>query len=271
MSTIYKKFDTVHSFVKYLADGHTTETFKHAVYSDTTDASWTGTKSYADATDLLLYGDRELAQKINAAGVEKLRTEIYKHQTRRQIYSSIVGCAANVPAYIAGAPNSMINYRQQRVRQHVVNVAYNCAVSGGARADAIVRGGAALIAALMKIEASGIRVNLYAVNMDTVGKSIVSYSVRIKTSGQAFDVLKMSYPIAHPSMNRRHKFRFEEITPGIPSGFTHGYGMPETSNEKIIEHFATVGLKLDAAYNYQTLIGKTADQIANEILSDGRK
>ena len=267
MCKIYKRFDNVKTFAEYLENGTTQPVFVGYQYSKTKDRDFTGTANFDEAHSLMLYGDKNLQKKIEAAGVSDLRTNIRKYVAKRQVYSSVVGAMPNVPAYLAGAPNSMINVRKQKQNQTVVNVGYNSAVFGGVDAVDIIRGGAKLVAALMILEAKGIKANVYCLDLDTEGSEYVSYSIKIKSSGQKFDTLRMAYFLAHPSMNRRHKFRFEEVTEGISSHFVFGYGRPETNDNTIKKHFhEKCHLDLDAAFNYESLSNMTTDQIINRIL-----
>lgn len=268
MCKIYKRFDNVKTFAEYLDNGKVQPNFVNSEYSKYDDFSFCGTKTYNEAHDLMLYGDKVLQKKIEAAGVSDVRTNIRKYTVRRQIYSSVVGMAANVPAYIAGAPNSMINVRMQKQKQKVVSVGYNSAVFGGVRVDDIIRGGAKLIVALMILEARGIKSNVYCLDLDTEGREYVSYSIKIKASGQKFDTLRMAYFLAHPSMNRRHKFRFTEVTEGVTKNFVGGYGRPETDDKKIVDHFRNCKLNLDAAFNYSSLSGATVEDIIKKILGE---
>ena len=260
------------TFAEYLENGTTQPFFKYYECSKTDDSRFTGTNSFDEAHALMLYGDKKLQKKIEKAGVSDVRTNIRKYVAKRQVYSSVVGAMPNVPAYLAGAPNSMINVRKQKQKQTVVNVGYNSAVFGGVRADDIVSGGAKLVAALMILEAKGIKANVYCLDLDTEGSQYVSYSIKIKSSGQKFDTLRMAYFLAHPSMNRRHKFRFQEITEGVSKDFTRGYGCPETNDKKIVEHFRNnCKLNLDAAFNYDSLSYMTTEQIIDRILGKDQK
>lgn len=267
MCKIYKRFENVKTFAEYIEKGTVQSVFIGAEYSKSDNERFCGTKTFEDAQNLMMYGDKELQKKMEEAGISDIRADIRKYVVKRQIYTSVVGAMPNVPAYLAGAPNSMINVRKQKQKQSVVNVGYNSAVFGEVDTDDIVRGGAKLVAALMILEAKGIKSNVYCLDLDTEGKQYVSYSIKIKSSGQKFDTLRMAYFLAHPSMNRRHKFRFEEITEGITKLFVGGYGMPETDDKKIVEHFRdNCKLNLDAAFNYESLSYMTTEQIIDRIL-----
>ena len=172
----------------------------------------------------MLYGDKKLRKKIEDAGVYTTRLKVQKTVARRSIYTSVVGCAPHVPNYVAGVPVAMINEKKVKVKQKIVTVFYNMAVSGGTSARDIIEACAQLISACMIIEASGVRVNIYAGSVSEDEGQRVGFAIKIKDSGQPFDTLKMCYPLAHPSMNRRHKFRFLEVTKGVKRGWSDGYG-----------------------------------------------
>ena len=262
---LYRRFDSLTAFQSYLDNNKVTDTFASYTGSTTKDYDFTHTDNYEQAVSLMLYGDKQLAKMLDDAGLSAARTKIYRIRDRRKLVSTVVGAVPNVPAYISGSPNSMITYRQHKIKQHVVNVAYNCAVYGGTSSRTIIDAAVRLLTALMKIEAAGTQVNLYAVNLDSTDDGTNSFSIRIKTAGQKFDVLKMCYPIAHPSMNRRHKFRYTEVTEGIPASFRFGYGRPETDDGEIKKHFDGHGLKLDRAFNCQSLQYMSVDSIIDAI------
>lgn len=114
METLFKSFENIKMFHAYLERGETQPAFKDFVSSqDETkrkerDAK---TKTYDEADNLLLYGDKKTAKAIEQNGVADVRANISREMQRRQVFSSVVGFAPNVPAYLAGAPNSMINQR----------------------------------------------------------------------------------------------------------------------------------------------------------------
>lgn len=271
MCKIYKRFDNVKTFAEYIDNGKTQKNFEHYTASISGSKYFTGSEDFPSAHKLLLYGDKNLQKKIEAAGVSDVRTNIRKYVVRRELYSSVVGAVPNVPAYLAGAPNSMVNIRMKKQRHTVVNVGYNSAVLAGVNADNIVKCGARLVSALMILEARGIKSNVYCLDLDVLERQYVSYSIKIKSSGQKFDTLRMAYFLAHPSMNRRHKFRFQEITDGVTKDFVScGYGQPETRAQKMIEHFKEQNLNLDAAFCYESLKNMSVEDIINTITGDGK-
>lgn len=185
---------------------------------------FTGSESYDAADDLLLYGDKDLASKIENAGVAKMRSTLVGKDMKREIYSSVAGFAPHVPNYIAGMPMSMLAVRQKRLAAPVVDLYYNMTASGDTPAEYIINASAKVISAAMKVEASGVRLNIHtAVTAEKKGQHIV-FTCKIKTSGQPFDVMKMAYPMAHPSMLRRHYFRCVETTEDVKQCYVNSYG-----------------------------------------------
>lgn len=266
METIFKRFGNIKQFNDYLNNGKTNEgwIFESALDTSKDKHKDCRTWNYQEATDLMLYGDKKLRKKIEDAGVYTTRLKVQKTVARRSIYTSVVGCAPHVPNYVAGVPVAMINEKKIKVKQKIVTVFYNMAVSGGTSARDIIEACAQLISACMIIEASGVRVNIYAGSVSEDEGQRVGFAIKIKDSGQPFDTLKMCYPMAHPSMNRRHKFRFLEVTEGVKRGWSCGYGYRcnDGTAKRVLEEN---GMKVDAVFNFESIEGLTADSIAKRI------
>lgn len=266
MENVFKKFANIKSFNDYLNSNDTLQGWNNCRSLEISNEykRFTKTQSMNEATDLLLFGDKKLQKKIEAAGVSKSRINITRQTAKRQIYTSVVGCAPHVPNYIAGVPTNMINERRVKVRQKIVSVYYNMAVSGDVSADSIIQACANFISACMLIEAKGTRVNIYCGSISEDNGQKVGFSIKIKDSGQGFDTLKMAYPLAHPSMNRRHKFRFLEVTEGVNTRFQYGYGYcadTDTAKGVLKEN----GMRPDAVLCFDTICGLQPEQIVELI------
>lgn len=222
--TIICKYNSVGEMSAKLNAANATKYFEGRERSKLKGGYYSGTETYDEADNLLLYGDKELQKLIEEAGVSKMRTKLTGKGTRREIYSSVAGFAAHVPNYITGVPTSMLNVRQKRTAVPVIDLYYNLSANYTQKAEEIAAASAKVIAAAMKIEASGIRLNIHTVNASHVNGDYVVSCCKIKSSGQTFDTLKMAYPMAHPSMLRRHFLRHVEVTKGVKKAFVAGYG-----------------------------------------------
>lgn len=273
MEYLFKRFDNIKQFNTYLKNGKTQKAFAKYESSQTISTKKSRdakTHDFDEADKLLMFGDVKTARGIEDAGVADVRAKIAREMPRRQTYSSVVGFAPNVPAYLTGCPNSMINQRTTIQRQKVLNIAYSCAVSYKVKGKDILEACSRLLSAILKIEASGTRVNLYLCSVsdnDVLTHNATQragFSIKIKSSGEKLDVLKVAYPMVHPSMNRRHKFRFLEITEGIDANFADGYGRA-CEPKDIKEMLERNGVACDIALNYYSIAWSTIDGIVKQM------
>lgn len=270
---ILRKFESVSEFHNYLCNNEVSKTFKGFENSDLQSKSytdWTKTESYAQADGLLLYGDKELQKKIMNAGVKKTRLKLNMKATRRQIFSAVCGVAPNVPNAIAGVPTNMIAVKNVAIKQKVVNVCYFITANGDTEADDLLQASANVISACMEIEASGVRVNLYVGFLSEKLDDTVGFIMRIKSASQPFDVLKMAYPMAHPSMLRRHFFKAMEVTENVPTQFAPTYGHALSNAKEIRRYTESITKNMQAVYSYYDAKGKTIEEI-KEMIVRGNK
>lgn len=269
-----KYFKSVTEFSAFLNNGTTQAGFSEK--SKRKDYSFTQTNSYEEAEQLLMYGAADIQKRIEAAGVSRVRAQIKKTRPQRKIFANVVGAAAHVPNYIAGLPCSMIDARKKRVPAKVLTVAWNCTASGSTDADEIIKASAAFLGAVLILEASGIRCNVVLCEMSsehTQGRGEKeAFAVRIKDSRQPLDTLKCAYTMAHPSMLRRHLFRFVEVLEGLPSTWSSSYGYVIHEENIERELLNKLQVKPDVIMNIKRVGGRTPEQVCEYILNQcGRK
>ena len=254
MKNIFLKFDSVSEFHNYLHTKNPTSAFSSifSQHSQTCSEEFTHTRNWEHAEELFTYGDKDTAAKLEDTGLRQTRLQNKCTANRRKVQANICGFAPHVPNYIAGVPASMLN------------VIYNISANGGASAKSLLETGVQMLSAIMKIEASGVRVNLYVADI-SVGHNgqNVGWLCRIKNSAQHIDTLKMCYPLCNPSMLRRHSFRFTEVTDGVSSAFVGGYGGASRDISLMLKQFK---MKDCRCMSYYTANGNTADRLAEMIL-----
>lgn len=273
---IFKKYNTVGEFANTLQRSKIQKAFENRTKDGGSDGKnygdFYGTDSFNDANNLLLFGDKDLQKRIEAAGVAKMREKIKYEWMRKQLYTSVVGFAPNVPAYIAGTPNSMINQRVIKTRQRVITIMYNSSVSGYVSAESIIKATAEMLSAVMLIEAGGVRVNLFVGALTKCRNTAQNFGwiLRIKDSGQKLDTLKMAYPMAHPSMLRRHGFRALETAEGVVNEYAeNGYGYPVNEEKESMAFLKKCNINnVQRVLCYSSIIDKTAEQIVKMITEE---
>lgn len=268
MKVIQKHFNSITELNKYLSESETQPNFKGFECSNEEgNEDFRKTKTYEDANNLLLHGDKELAKKIEDAGVAKTRLKLKAQQTRRQLFSSVVGVAPNVPNALAGVPTSMISVKEIRCKTKVLNIFYNIAIDWTIPANTIIKLSAKFVSACMLLEAQGFRLNVSVGCLVEKNKQNVAFSVLIKSASQPFDVLKMVYPLAHPSMLRRHFLRFVEVTENVSGDFVGTYGRP-IKREETIKEIINNREKFNAVLSFYDINEEmTAEEVAKEIIN----
>ena len=255
---IYKRYESLKAFNDYLNAGTLQSAFSDC--SHTNGESFTGTASYDESEERMMRGDSELQKKIEEAGVAQTRIKVQKQVQRRQTYSSVVGAIPNVPAYISGAPNSMISQRLVKTKKKVLNIGYSMTACGGVNKDDIIKASAKIVSAIFNIEASGVRVNLFTLFCAKKKSHIIGLSLKVKDSSRKIDTLRMAYPLAHSSFLRRQCFRWEEVTGNVPECYADGYGqVPEPSEQA--EFFKRNGMKFDKVLTFGDVKNMSVDDI----------
>lgn len=252
-----RKFDHITEFYDYLCAGTRQQPWVDTYTESSKDGSydWTGTRSYEEASDLLLHGDPDAKQRIDKKGVAKMMNRVNHMEKQRNTYLSPCGFLPHVPNFIAGRPNSMVAERMELKRKKVLTVCYNVAALGGESAEQMQQVASDVLSAILKIESGGVRVNLWAVAISSSRNAMrerdyVCTAVKIKDSNQHIDLLKMAYPLTHPSMFRRHVFKFREVLPGLPSHFAPGYGCTEQDGDRMAQCVKHLGIQADAVLGF---------------------
>lgn len=285
METTIKKFNTLHEYNQYLEVGETLECFKYRANShqklvgdgryEKKRKKWVGTESWDEATDLMIHGDKALAKKIEKAGVATARVKVNAARPRAKVVRSVGGFMPNIPAYLANSKKQMFRIQKQPVRQRVMTIVYNASVYCGTDADEVIETSSKLVQTIMKIEASGTRVNLYVANLTAselindwkfkTPKKVVGTLVKIKDSGQYMDVLKMCYPLIHPSMHRRQHFRMLELD--SDNDFVSCYGYPVQYGKAVDEVVNECGIRDAKAVSFYEINGKSLEEVSKIITS----
>lgn len=264
---LFKRFDNVLDFARYLDNGTTQPAFiDNASSQQEGTEDWYGTTDYNTARDLFLYGDAKSAARVNAAGLNKTIENLQGRAPRTKQFTDIVGGAPCVPNFLVGRPDSMYNTRRPITTAPVFNVVYNCSVSGSVSRDTIDTTAAALLGAVLILENSGARVNLYVCDVTADNKNkIFGAVVRVKPADQKINLRKIAYCICNTAFERRQMFKFTEVTKGIPENVKHSYGRPVYEIGKVNTELQNAGVRPDVVYNVTTAGGKSAEELANEI------
>ena len=256
---IFNKFDSLESFSRWLQV--TPQTEKGKEYNDSIKNSFrfTGTESFEVAQNLLKYGDKENADKINAT-IRKIKAQGKGNETRNKLYNSPCGFMPIVPKVLAGDPQNMLAIKKQRYNStKIINIAYNVSVDCTRTIEDLIGTAAKVANVIASLEKNGYRVNLYAYSCGRDLKyNYYSLLVKIKDSGKYLDTLRIAYPLVNPSFYRRHVFGYMERLKGFNLNRTYGKIVHEDTCKEC--------LPINACYlSYYLCSGKTEEEIAKYI------
>lgn len=268
---IFESFDSVARFIDIINSRPVKQEWGYT-QSTADDESWTTTKSYEEASDLALYGDRKAADKVEQS-IKKLRADKASREERVQsrVVRSVVGSRPCVPAAVMGHPASMYRRLTTKVKKPVVTIYYSISMHGGTDAKILADAGAKMTEAILTIERSGVRVNLYAGNTSCTDSQSIGAFVRIKDSSKDFDLLRMAYPLINPSFFRRHWFHWAETKNELNTKeWRCGYGRPLYSSEekKTLSKMKENRIKCDFLFTTSNVLEMTAEEIANRVLGN---
>lgn len=217
---------------------------------------FTGTESFEAADELLLKG--------YDAGVEALQRYSTQNVSRNykvvtSLKNDVCGVIPNVGAYLTGDPRNMINIGTRKVmaRSKVINLIVNTIVCSYVTTEEIAKVNGSILRNVIELERSGYSVNLYLLNSITPKKfETLSIFVKIKSSNERLNLLKVAYPIVHPSFLRRHAFAVAERLGRL----VNTYGYPNTLTNEDIEK--CTGIKKAIVINTKNYTGVSGDVYA---------
>lgn len=174
------------------------------------DSDWFYVKNYDEALTLLRDG---YAPQVTTGEIEAIAESDGK---RMSIQNDIVGFAPIVPLALKGIPTCMLNTHIRPIKSKVLDLYFDATYTAGISASRMVENGKKILGAIMALEKSGYRVNLYAMqgywSHGDEGADILT--VKIKSSNQPFDLKRMSYALMHPAFFRVIGFEWYAKCPG---------------------------------------------------------
>lgn len=266
MKIVKEEFASIRELLKVLSS-RPNNAFMNGQHHSTRQGrkDFTGTNTYEEAVSLFENGYKDVLPQIKE-GLEKNIRATGNHE-RRFVRNGVVGYAPNVPNAIQGLPNSMIYTEKQIQKVKAVSIFYSPTANCGTRVETFIKSGICVLSAINILELSGVRVNLNVIMFNAANDSETEgtrVSVKVKDYREHMDVLKLCFPVVHPSLFRRFGFKWLETSPGITEGGwagTYGHHCPKMYNltrDGLKENEYFVGLKEteDVEYSPEALIDK---------------
>lgn len=166
--------------------------------------SWDLNLGYEGAIKALRGGWAEGAQRAYDLAS---RLEITPQRSRTVLTGAVAGFLPNVPAFLAGSPESMYTTRRTATTgPRFATLVLPCSASAGVSAATLFDRGCAYAALIDGLESSGVSCAVYVLR----GSSPAFFSIKIKDHGERLDIDDLIFTTAHPAFFRRIIFGLQE-------------------------------------------------------------
>lgn len=230
---IFEHFNSITSFMKALEERKENNSAMSGEFSSKSGSeSFTGTKSYDEAADLLKNGWTEKLEEVKQKFSAAVKANANASTERVRPTTGIVGYAPCVPNAIRGLPNSMITSERTPQKVKAVSLVYGTTVNSEFGSDELIKCGVVIMQIVNSLELSGYRVKLVQELVATgTGSDTATAMIDLKDYRQPLDLKKLCFPMIHSSMFRRLGFKWLETVPNLTNrGFSGGYGSAQTSD-----------------------------------------
>lgn len=162
--------------------------------------NWVLRASWDDCINMLKTGWEE--------GVKQISDTLAVHSTARRPHwrNDVAGDFPDVPRFLGGAHDPMRRRGHDNRRRPIVSIMVNNWINAAVDANHMVNFGAAMVAWIDRIEASGKRVELIAgtVAPQARGRDIhMSATWTVKQAEDPLDLSALAFSLAHPGASRR--------------------------------------------------------------------
>ena len=243
MNVYTEEFPSVNNLLKTLDCRKPNQVFVHESLSSESKEDdgygWYCTSDYNEAKKLITFGYKEHLDKIkHEMKVTAKKYNKFQVVNKNAPHAEIVGYVPHVPNAIQNIPNSMINVHKVPQKQKTMHIVYTNSGNCGENSDFFINAGVTMLTAINIIEANGIQVKLDLTFVSAQERNEVAFpTVNLKNYGQRLDLLKICFPITHPSMLRRIGFKWIETNSFIKdNGWTIGYGRSLTDPDEIVKY-----------------------------------
>lgn len=216
-------FDDWDSFVACASDRSLCTWTSGDVPWTSNDPDWYGgTRSMEETVDLARNGWREGRERMERgmrAVAEKRR------DVRPAAHYDVAGAFPSIPRAVAGDPLSMVNHKPNlRAAMPVVRILFERWIYAYLDPQAIMNYGIALLSYVDALETAGYSVECYLIFSAEGGGEYHQTIVPYKLAGEALDLDRAAFALAHPSVTRRLEFALYEHHPEMQQHWNY-YGM----------------------------------------------
>jgi hypothetical protein len=200
------------------------------------DSGFCGTKTFAEAMDLARKGWPEGLAAVKAMA-EQIWRVVGQEVKKLEFNYEVAGDDVDVGRFLTGEPENMLEYIEEPSvgRGKIVHIYVNTVASCGISKETMYYRGAAVLALVDALEKLGFSCCVQTIDAIserwTGDKNVLRYNVTLREAGEALDMDRLAFALAHASWLRRLIFSaMEQESPELRKQFSvpNGcYGNPE--------------------------------------------
>ena len=156
-------------------------------------SEWTGIESREQLDEFLTSGYNATVKNLK----DKVKITARGNGKRISFQNNVQGFAPVVPLAMMNIPNNMISMQMKPIKNKVIDVYYDITCPCSISSEQILKAGEDLLGAILELEHSGYKFNLYAVQTYSDSKDCDMLVVKIKSSDKPFDLKRMSFSLTH--------------------------------------------------------------------------
>jgi len=196
--------------------------------------SWSGSETFPEAMTLARHGWTEgrayMQKSVNAIATATA------HNPLQWFAYDVAGFFPHVPRAIAGEPLNMVHLEpQENTVKPIVSLAYQNNSGSHYKAEELLNFGAAFVSICDALEQAGYRTDITAFSYVSTSRGNVFASVNVKRPEEPFDIDRMAFTLAHPSMLRRVWFGSYEQDKALQPHLSGHYGRPIDLTKGILD------------------------------------
>lgn len=166
--------------------------------------------------------DRKAIEEVNDFRLESTTTNTKKLAVRKPM---VYGGAVNMGRYLTGNPQCMVAVRREKVKSKILELAFDSCVSAYVNADTIRIIGLAILGAISRLENTGYKVRIHAINAVKLNNgNVLGYDLLLKDSSDILSPTRIMFPLQDPAFERVITFGYQVRNPHWDDSY--GMGTP---------------------------------------------
>lgn len=161
-----------------------------------------------------------------AEGISKVKIDanVAAMALKRALKLDVIGAIPNIPAFLAGHPQNMINITQDPKPKKFLKLGVHIGGLADTEQPTRLNRGKAIMAVVEALETEGFSVEIWGVWRNTNGDRHASIEVCLKHASATWNAHTAAFALANTSFQRRLCWRFIESSPDNRMTDTYGNG-----------------------------------------------